>query len=140
MLDSAPVQFKPSQAVHDNPHSQQVITLSHHFEQPGRCLGFTNGSILHALQHLLSKAIYKQHAAPTDGVGERFQLRLIALPVPGFGPTFALFAALLCWFDLVGVRVVCLQGWSLTSASSMHECGAVVNKQTVRRSFDSFDT
>ena len=54
--------------------------------------------------------------------------RLIALPVPGLGPTFALFAALLCWFDLVGVRVVCLQGWSPTSA--MRECGAVVESKS----------
>ena len=65
---------------------------------------------------------------------------MIALPLTYLGPTNALFAALLCWFDLVGVRVVCLQGWSPTSAIAMRECGAIVDKQTVQRSFDLFDT
>ena len=59
--------------------------------------------------------------------------RLIALPVPGLGPTFALFAALLCWFELVGVRVVCLQGWS--PASAMRECGAVVESKSTSKLF-----
>jgi hypothetical protein len=49
---------------------------------------------------------------------------LIALPFPNLGPTNALFAALLCWFGLVGVRVVCLQGWSPTSA--VRKCGTVL--------------
>jgi hypothetical protein len=49
---------------------------------------------------------------------------LIALPFPNLGPTNALFAALLCWFGLVGVRVVCLQGWSPTSA--VRKCGTMV--------------
>jgi hypothetical protein len=39
--------------------------------------------------------------------------RLIAHPVLSLGPTYALFAALLCWFDLVGVRVFCVQGGGL---------------------------
>jgi hypothetical protein len=65
---------------------------------------------------------------------------MIALPLTDLGPTNALFAAFLCWFDLVGVRVVCLQGWSPTSAIAMRECGAIVDKQTVQRSFDLFDT
>lgn len=66
---------------------------------------------------------------------------LIALPVLGLGPTYALFAALLCWFDLVGVRAFCVQGWPPTSA--MHERAAVfeskVDKQIILRSFDLFN-
>jgi hypothetical protein len=40
---------------------------------------------------------------------------------------------LFCWFDLVGVRAVFLQGWPPTSV--MRECGAVFRSKSTSNSF-----
>jgi hypothetical protein len=117
------------------PLRAQHLALGHHVEQLGnRTQSYMHYNIRHPRQYIYNTKL--QLMALVKGSN----FCMIALPLTDLGPTNALFAALLCWFDLVGVRVVCLQGWSPTSAIAMHECGAIVDKQTVRRSFDLFDT
>lgn len=131
MIDSATVLFKFPQWVHAV--RTQQPRLSDHFERPGRDL---TGPMKQSLQPppALRNNICTAHCSNSA----RWYLVVrntnsCSIALSGLGPTGAICGVGWC----VGVRVVCLQGWSATSG--MRECGAAVAcKQIVRQSFDRF--